>query len=88
MKRYKLTVFGKVQGVGYRYHTIMMARAYNVRGFVQNLSNGSVLIEGEGEGEDLNRFINECIEGPITAYVAEHTKKEITYQGDAHFLKR
>ena len=88
MKRFKLQVYGKVQGIGYRYHAVMLARAYGIRGFVQNMPNKSVIIEAEGEYDDLKRFLKECKEGPAHAYVSEFTEVEIAYCNDAHFLKR
>lgn len=88
MKRYKLKVYGKVQGVGYRYHSVMLARAYGVRGYVENMADGSVVVEAEGEADDLKRFIKECKEGPAHAFVSKFVQTEIAYCDDAHFLKR
>ena len=48
---------GRVQGVGFRYTAMEVARGYDVTGFVQNLPDGRVLLEAEGEGKELDDFI-------------------------------
>ncbi len=51
-------VYGRVQGVGFRYSAITRARALGLRGFVRNVSDGSV--EGYAEG----------VPGSIAAFTA------------------
>lgn len=48
---------GRVQGVGFRYAALQVAREFDVAGFVQNLPDGRVLLEAEGKSEDLDRFV-------------------------------
>jgi acylphosphatase len=48
---------GRVQGVGFRYTTLLIARGYEVSGFVQNLADGRVCLEVEGEKNDVNAFL-------------------------------
>ncbi len=50
-------VFGRVQGVGFRKVIEKSAKDLNISGFVQNLNDGSVLIEAEGEKENLEKFL-------------------------------
>ena len=57
----RLTVHGRVQGVGYRYSIIehIEKNQIMVRGYVENLPNGTVSIVAEGDIEalkDLRRF--------------------------------
>ena len=48
-KRMKLSVTGRVQGVGFRNHTVKRARQLNdVTGWVKNESDGSVTVVAEG----------------------------------------
>ncbi|MCG8697866.1 MAG: acylphosphatase [Bacteroidales bacterium] len=68
-KRYKITVSGRVQGVGYRQSSIKKANEYKLSGFVQNLPSGDVLIEAQGNDEKLNSFIRWCYDGPSWARV-------------------
>lgn len=53
------TVFfqGHVQGVGFRYSAMEIARGYEVTGFVQNLTDGRVLLEIEGDREEVISYI-------------------------------
>ncbi len=44
MESAKIKVIGKVQGVAFRYYTKIQADKLNIKGTVQNLSDGSVLI--------------------------------------------
>lgn len=48
---------GQVQGVGFRYTTIYLARGYEVSGYVQNLPDGRVRVEVEGEEHEVNAFL-------------------------------
>jgi acylphosphatase len=48
---------GQVQGVGFRYTTLLTARGFNVSGFVENLGDGRVRVEVEGEEEEVNAFL-------------------------------
>jgi acylphosphatase len=43
------TVYGRVQGVGFRYQTFYWAKRHNVTGFVRNRQDGSVEIEAYGD---------------------------------------
>ena len=64
LKAASISVYGKVQGVGFRYHTSKKADEYNINGFVRNKPDGSVYIEAEGEEIDLLAFIDWCEVGP------------------------
>ncbi len=64
-----IKVYGRVQGVGFRYYTQKKAIELGIKGFVQNKPDGSVYIEAEGEEEDLDKFILWCNEGPAWARV-------------------
>ena len=59
-----IRVYGKVQGVGFRYYTNKKAAELNISGFVQNKPDGSVYIEAEGNHTDLLAFIDWCNIGP------------------------
>ena len=48
---------GGVQGVGFRYTTERLAARFDVRGFVQNLGDGRVLLVVEGRPEEIDRFV-------------------------------
>ena len=53
------TVFfsGHVQGVGFRYSVLQVAKEFDVAGFVSNLADGRVQLEAEGARGDVTAFI-------------------------------
>jgi acylphosphatase len=53
------TVFysGHVQGVGFRYTTLSVAKEFELTGRVSNLADGRVLLEVEGDPKEINAFL-------------------------------
>ena len=84
-KGYEIRLFGRVQGVGFRYFTQRKGKKLNLKGFVKNMPDGSVLINVFGEESQLNKFIEEVKKGPVTANVENFKKEEInvnnSYEG-------
>lgn len=60
----RLTVFfsGRVQGVGFRYTSLHIARGYVVTGTVRNLPDGRVELVAEGMREEVRRYLQELTE--------------------------
>ncbi|MFC6316042.1 acylphosphatase [Lapidilactobacillus achengensis] len=52
-----MTVRGRVQGVGFRWMTKMVADRLRIVGITRNNDDGSVYIEASGEAADLKEFI-------------------------------
>lgn len=48
---------GHVQGVGFRYTVLQIAKEFEVAGFVSNLPDGRVHLEAEGRAGDVAAFI-------------------------------
>ncbi len=71
MKSYQITVSGRVQRVGFRFHTHKTANLMSIKGFVMNKPNGDVYIEAEGEDQNLNEFILWCRKGPDWSTVTD-----------------
>lgn len=65
MKRYHITVSGRVQGVGFRYFVIRIASGMKLKGWVYNCYDGNVEIEVQGEDEQLNSFIESVRKGNL-----------------------
>jgi acylphosphatase len=80
-----ITVSGRVQGVGFRFSAVRKAEELNIKGFVQNKSNGTVYIEVEGESADLNKFVEWCHEGPGTGLVDHVVTSELPVQNFGRF---
>ena len=53
------TVFfsGHVQGVGFRYTVLQIAREFDVAGYVRNLMDGRVELAAEGAQSDVDAFV-------------------------------
>jgi acylphosphatase len=66
---YKIHVRGRVQGVGFRWRAATEARNLGITGYVKNLPDGSVYIEAEGSGDQLNAYVEWCKTGPGISFV-------------------
>ncbi len=68
-KSLQLHIYGRVQGVSFRYYTQQKARELGVRGFVKNMPDGSVYVEATGDEDQMDRFVEYCRQGPSMARV-------------------
>ena len=68
--RARVTVQGRVQGVGFRYHTRERARVLKISGYVRNQWDGTVLVEAEGEPPRVRDLISWLRRGPGLAFVS------------------
>jgi acylphosphatase len=80
------TVFftGRVQGVGFRYQTLQVAKGFEVSGFVQNLPDGRVQLEAEGGRAEVREFIvavQERMEGYIRKVEQTEAQRAPHFQG-------
>lgn len=86
----KLSIEGRVQGVGFRHFTVTTARKLNsVTGWVKNERNGSVTVVAEGSEDDLRQLRSAVEEGPRRAKVdsVKETYEEPTGQFSAFEVK-
>ena len=90
----RLTAFisGMVQKTGYRARVVILANAFGLQGYVQNLPSGKVKVVAEGEQTDLERFQScltirdalidvQSIENEYTATTGEFTGFEKMVSG-------
>ena len=64
------TVYGRVQGVYFRYFVRNVARKLELKGYVRNLASGdAVEIKAEGKKPQLDRLLEELKTGPPGASV-------------------
>lgn len=65
-----VTIYGRVQGVYFRYFVRNVARELGLRGYVCNLASGdAVEIRAEGEKAQLDRLLEQLKTGPPGAWV-------------------
>lgn len=82
MPLYQLVISGRVQGVAYRYNTLLQAEALGIRGIVKNQADGSVYAEIEGTEAQLQAMIEWCRSGPTLAQV---TRVEVTAGAEKNY---
>lgn len=64
-------ISGRVQGVGYRYHTVLQAQTLELVGWVRNLQDGRVEAIVEGERVQVDAMMEWLAQGPAAATVKE-----------------
>ncbi|EOH86535.1 hypothetical protein I588_03320 [Enterococcus pallens ATCC BAA-351] len=74
MKMY-INVTGRVQGVGFRYTTQMLAQEIGITGTVKNEDNGSVTIEAIGTAEQMETFLEKIKQPPHSFARVDHMEK-------------
>ncbi|HEY8035582.1 MAG TPA: acylphosphatase [Methylobacter sp.] len=69
MRKVKILVSGRVQGVYFRLFTQNKAKHFAIKGSARNLPDGRVEIIAEAGSVAIEKFIKWCHKGPITARV-------------------
>ncbi len=75
---------GHVQGVGFRYSTLQVAKEFEVAGYVQNQTDGRVLVEAEGRAGVVDEFIAAVVErmhGHVRKIERTQQKRGLVFQG-------
>jgi len=67
----RLSITGRVQGVGFRDFMQRKARALGVTGWVRNRSDGSVEAVVQGSDDAVNQIIALARQGPRSAHVTD-----------------
>ncbi|MCY1271410.1 Acylphosphatase [compost metagenome] len=81
-------VSGKVQGVGFRQHTVEQAERLDLDGWVRNLDDGRVEVLFEGEEEAVDALAEWLGHGPKSARVKAVEFEEQPVQGITGFIMR
>jgi len=75
------TVYGRVQGVYFRYFVRTAARDLGLKGYVRNLASGdAVEVKAEGQKPELDKLLDQLKVGPPGAWVK---RVEIDWSGRA-----
>lgn len=81
-------VRGRVQGVAFRHHTKLEARARGLRGWVRNLDDGSVEAWIEGAAAEVEELVVWLRRGPPAARVEELDVQIVEPAGHERFVVR
>lgn len=85
---FRLTVFGRVQGVGFRAFVLREAQRRGLRGWVRNRSDGSVEAVLIGADGAVAAVVAACDAGPPAARVDRVERLPITDDGSPDFAAR
>ena len=88
IQAYRVTVKGRVQGVGFRYSTRQKASSLSVIGWVRNLPGGKVEIQCQGDSQSINTFLSWLTSGPPGARVESVQKQETPVKKPDAYGKR
>lgn len=81
----QINIYGKVQGVGFRYATVRLAEHYKVTGTVQNVSD-FVQVIVTGDPTEVSSFVKKLVVGPAPfSRVERYEINDIALQQFDHF---
>ncbi|MGO1462301.1 MAG: acylphosphatase [Marinobacter sp.] len=82
VKRWKLIISGRVQGVSYRASAEAQANELGILGYARNLADGRVEIVAEGNDRQLSELESWCREGSPAATVSSVDAEEQEATGE------
>jgi acylphosphatase len=82
--RLRAVIRGEVQGVGYRWSVQRLARRLGLTGYAENLPDGSVRVEAEGDPEQLDELEAFLRGGPRFAEVDRLDSERVAATGEFH----
>lgn len=71
-----MIIYGKVQGVLFRYNVQDKANNLGLNGYVGNLEDGTVEVVVEGDEDNINELIEFCKSSPGSSVVEKVDVKE------------
>ena len=86
--RVRAFVYGRVQGVGFRWFVERAGNQLKLTGWVRNLPDGCVELEVEGSEFKVEAFLEEVGRGPISARIDSVATSEKPVTGEAGFRIR
>ncbi|WP_394211956.1 acylphosphatase [Enterovibrio calviensis] len=75
----KASVSGRVQGVGFRFHTAHEGLKLSLSGFARNEADGTVTVLMCGDEKNINALLVWLEHGPQTANVTGLTKEQVDW---------
>ena len=83
---YHAKVYGRVQGVGFRYSAMRAAERYGVCGWVRNEFDGTVEVFVEGEQQKVQNFLGWLKKGPTGSFVRQVLKQRAAPKNYTRFF--
>lgn len=77
-KHINIKISGKVQGIGFRFCTYEKFVELGLVGKAENVADGAVSVNAEGEEPKLQELIMWCKQGPVGAKVENVTVTELS----------
>ena len=77
MERYFIILQGRVQGVGCRFFCQLNATKYSLTGFAENMDNGMVKLEVQGDKKNIDLFLSTIIKGNNFIKISDYSLKKI-----------
>jgi acylphosphatase len=85
MQRRRIRFTGRVQGVGFRVTARAAARGLPISGWVRNEPDGSVLMEVQGPGEQIEAYLAGLRSRLTGLIVGEESQSARIVEGEASF---
>jgi len=76
----RFLVYGRVQGVGFRWFVLREAKRRGLRGFVRNLRDGSVEVIAAGTPQVLEELERVIAQGPAQAHVERVERSDVPHE--------
>jgi acylphosphatase len=86
-ERLKAVIRGEVQGVGFRWSVQRQAHELGLTGYAENLPDGSVRVEAEGDPDRLDQLEAFLRQGPRWAEVASLDSQRVPATGEFHYFE-
>ena len=83
---FRVRFSGRVQGVGFRFHTQKFAETEGVCGWIRNMDDGTVEAVFEGEEEAVKRVMELCRTGITGARISGTEVVKMKYTGKFTFF--
>ncbi|HEY6157785.1 MAG TPA: acylphosphatase [Gemmatimonadales bacterium] len=76
----RFLVYGRVQGVGFRWFVLREAERRGLRGFARNLRDGSVEVIAAGTPQALEELAHALQQGPAHAQVERVERSDVPHE--------
>ncbi len=80
----RVSYWGKVQGVGFRYTVQSLAKSFPVTGYVKNMPDGQVEMAVEGDGAEVDRLL-QAVADRMAGYIKGQVVEDESPQGFVGF---